>query len=506
MYVLLIFATFLDIPKKLLVIANVLHMDFRDVYFVLAVPPVMLLGMVTHYLACFALRVRQMTKRDTTLFIIATLLVATTAIIALVKGGVGMQALKPLANTSAYYGLIFVLPLALPGVVDVQKFFRFALIIMIPAALHALWHFWFGLFDFEHKYMESGFSINLKYLLWGEGIFGPFSAQGPLATSMAICAAICLSPFFLPRTGAEGIPDISHRHHASALCVVCHHGSPLAQARTRCLSFRASCLDLVVLRSGLLTIATYGIVTTTLVVLVVSGEDIAYELAGWQNWLYDLFGTSGAKADLLRVRTFHVRLMDFHMLADGNNWTPFGAEIAQGEGGFRAHALLVRFVMQYGYVPVGTVVAHSGAERVFPASAADQDVQGQVFRCLPPEADGFTCLFHSWGIHSRGPLAGGLPQSLLFRSFPGSDGRGPHPRAAKPGGNRHHRRTGSGGASCPGGRPSGQPVGARVPIGSERSADSSLSVQFLSNVLDPLDSHTSVFREREHAAVFRGPP
>ncbi|MEE2624045.1 MAG: hypothetical protein VYA46_07445, partial [Verrucomicrobiota bacterium] len=114
---------------------------------------------------------------------------------------------------------------------------------------------------------------------------------------------------------------------------------------------------LVVLRSGLLTIATYGIVTTTLVVLVVSGEDIAYELAGWQNWLYDLFGTSGAKADLLRVRTFHVRLMDFHMLADGNNWTPFGAEIAQGEGGFRAHALLVRFVMQYGYVPVGTIVA-----------------------------------------------------------------------------------------------------------------------------------------------------
>ena len=51
---------------------------------------------------------------------------------------------------------------------------------MVPAALHALWHFFFGLFEFEHKYMESGFSINLKYLLWGEGIFGPFSAQGPL--------------------------------------------------------------------------------------------------------------------------------------------------------------------------------------------------------------------------------------------------------------------------------------------------------------------------------------
>ena len=356
MYVLLIFATFLDIPKKFLVTANVLHMDFRDVYFILAVPPVMLLGMVTHYLACFALRVRQMTRRNTILFVIATLLVTTTAMIALVKGGFGMQALKPLANTSAYYGLIFVLPLALPGVVDVQKFFRFALIIMIPAALHALWHFWFGLFDFEHQYMESGFSINLKYLLWGEGIFGPFSAQGPLSTSMAICASICLSPLFF-----RGQVPREYRIFPTVimllLFVLFATTAILSLKRGPLLIIPGVMFGLVVLRSGLLTIATYGVATTIIVVLVVSGEDIAYELAAWQNWLYDLFGTSGAKEDLLRVRTFHVRLMDFNMLADGNNWTPFGAEIAQGEGGYRAHALLVRLIMQNGYVPVGTIFA-----------------------------------------------------------------------------------------------------------------------------------------------------
>ena len=43
-YMLAVFAVFLDVPKKLLVTANVLHMDFRDVYFILAIPPVMLLG------------------------------------------------------------------------------------------------------------------------------------------------------------------------------------------------------------------------------------------------------------------------------------------------------------------------------------------------------------------------------------------------------------------------------------------------------------------------------
>ncbi len=354
MYVLVIFATFLDVPKKLLVIANVLHMDFRDVYFILAVPPVMLFGMVVHYLACFALRVRPMTKRDTTLFVIAGGLVAITAATALIRSGIGMQALKPLANTSAYYGLIFVLPLALPGVVDVQKFFRFVLIMMVPAAFHALWHFFFGLFEFEHQYMESGFSINLKYLLWGEGIFGPFSAQGPLATSMAICAVICLSPL-LYRGKVPREYRIFPTFAMLLLFALFAATAVLSLKRGPLLVIPGVMFGLVVLRSGLLTMAAYGIVTTVLVLLVVIGEDISYNLATWQSALYDFFGSSGAKADLLRVNTFHVRLMDFHMLSDLSNWTPFGAEIA--DHGYRAHALPVHFILEYGYVPIGIALA-----------------------------------------------------------------------------------------------------------------------------------------------------
>ena len=101
-YVLAVLAAYLDIPKKMLVIAGVLHMDFRDVYFILAVPPVMLLGMVLHYLASFALRVRLLTRRETLLFCVATFLVAATADIAVAKTGDGMQLLTPLATTSAY--------------------------------------------------------------------------------------------------------------------------------------------------------------------------------------------------------------------------------------------------------------------------------------------------------------------------------------------------------------------------------------------------------------------
>ena len=355
-YMLAVFAVFLDVPKKLLVTANVLHMDFRDVYFILAIPPVMLLGIFIHYLAGFALRVRPMTRRDTTLLGIAALLVGVTAATALARSGIGMQALKPLANSSAYYGLIFVLPLALPGVVDVQKFFRFVLILMVPAAFHAVGHFFFGLFDFEHDYMHSGFSINLKYLLWGEGIFGPFSAQGPLSTSMAICAAICLSPLLF-----RGKVPREYRIFPIVVMVLLF----LLFATTAVLSLKRGPLliipgvmfGLVVLRSRILTLATYGLAATALTLLVVIGDDISDKLPGWQSALYDLFGNAGAKADLLRVRTFHVRLMEFHMMSEARNWAPFGAEIAQGEEGYRAHVLPVRLILQYGYVPIGAAFA-----------------------------------------------------------------------------------------------------------------------------------------------------
>ena len=51
MYVLVVMAIYLDVPKKFLVVGDV--MDFRDVYFILALPPVMLAGIVLQYVALY---------------------------------------------------------------------------------------------------------------------------------------------------------------------------------------------------------------------------------------------------------------------------------------------------------------------------------------------------------------------------------------------------------------------------------------------------------------------
>ena len=240
---------------------------------------------------------------------------------------------------------------------------------MIPAAFHALWHFFFGLFEFEYAYMDTNFSINMKYVLTGEGIFGPFSAQGPLATSMSICAAICLTPVFLwisrllsRRTGSSRarIPK-EYRILPTFVCLLLFllfaTAAVLSLKRGPLLIIPAVVFGLVVLRSGLLTIATYGVGITALVLLVMMGEDLAYQLEAWQSKIYSIVGSKGTSADLFRVRTFHIRFVDFSLLADGRNWAPFGAEIAEGEDGYRAHALIVRFILKYGYVPIGIAAA-----------------------------------------------------------------------------------------------------------------------------------------------------
>ncbi|MEO1835443.1 MAG: hypothetical protein ABGZ49_08110, partial [Akkermansiaceae bacterium] len=64
-YVLVLLAAYLDLFKKGLVVGGM--MDFRDVIFVLAIPPIILGGMAIHYIASFCLRIRPMTKRDSVL-------------------------------------------------------------------------------------------------------------------------------------------------------------------------------------------------------------------------------------------------------------------------------------------------------------------------------------------------------------------------------------------------------------------------------------------------------
>ena len=97
-YVLVLLAAYLDLFKKGLVVGGM--MDFRDVFFVLAIPPIMLGGMVIHYIASFCLRIRPMTKRDSVLLSIATGLVLATSLLPLAKLAPKLPALQPLTNTA----------------------------------------------------------------------------------------------------------------------------------------------------------------------------------------------------------------------------------------------------------------------------------------------------------------------------------------------------------------------------------------------------------------------
>ena len=349
MYVLVVMAIYLDVPKKFLVVGDV--MDFRDVYFILALPPVMLAGIVLQYVASFSLRIRVFSRRAAVLFSAAVALVAATALFSIMKYGANPVVLKALANTSAYYGMIFVVPLVLPRLVDIQKYQRFIVVMMVPAAVHAILHFFYGLADFETDYMRSGFSQNYSYVLWGEGIFGPFSAQGPLSASMAMCAALCLTPFLFRSRMSKGL-RLMHPAVSIVLFVLFATTAVLSLKRGPLLLIPGAFVGFFILRSRILTLGAYGGAGALVFILIFLGEELAGKLEAWQTAIYELFGAGGTKFHVFQIRTFYSRLNDFSLLADLSNWAPFGAEIAQGDGGYRAHSYVSRFVLEYGYVPV----------------------------------------------------------------------------------------------------------------------------------------------------------
>lgn len=353
LYIMVIMAGYLDVLKKMMVAGG--NMYFSDVFFVLGMPATILLGICINVFVGWLSGNYLFTRKDIVLFTISFVLVIFTAVISLFQSGLNIAALKDLANTSAYCGLIFTLPVLLKTPEDIRRFLRFSVLIMIPAAIHAYWHYFMGPFEFEDEYMLSGFSSSLVYWLEGEGIFGPFAAQGPLATVMTLCASLAMVAF-LHDKGVDKHSRIFSKKIAMILIMFFLMAGVISLKRGPLLIFPLLIFGVIILRSRLLTIITYITAVTLLILITVYSVTLADNLVGWQTSINALVGDDLADTGIFRVRTFHTRFLDFAFLLESQNWQPFGVDWADGEGAYYIHSLPVKMLMKYGYIPVTTVI------------------------------------------------------------------------------------------------------------------------------------------------------
>lgn len=352
MYLLILCGGYIDFFKKLMGIEESLF--FTDVFFILGVPPVLLLGMCCGVGAAVAQGKVSLDRRLLTLLALSVTVVGVTSVAALIRTGANLGTLKELANSAAYFGLIFALPALFPRTEDVFRLLRFFVYAMIPAAFHGLYHSQFGLLDFEETYMLSGLSMNTDYIFSGEGIFGPFASQGALSGTLTIAATVCAFAFLAPKELLRRV-KFPPRWAATMLMILFLAAAILSLKRFPVAVFPFTIIGYFLIRSKFGTVLAYAGLMFSAITLVAMSEHIAARLPVWQQTVDQVVKRDSydPSAKMFRIRTLNTRMEDFAILKNPENWQPFGAYwFKNADDAMEVHSLVVKTLLRYGWVPL----------------------------------------------------------------------------------------------------------------------------------------------------------
>lgn len=352
MFLLILCGGYIDFFKKLMAVDYNLY--FVDVFYVLGVPPVLLLGICCGIFVGVAQGKVEMNRRFLELLALSLIVVTLFSVASIIKTGANMATLKSLSNTAAYYGLIFALPILFPTLPDCLKLMRFFIFAMIPAALHGLAHFFFGLMPFEEDYLLSGLSMNVDYLLAGEGIYGPFASQGALAGSMTIAASLCAIPFLIPKQMMKGV-KFPKRWICFLLILLFMSAALFSLKRFPMVVLPFSVIGFFLIRSRFGTAFAYVGAISTALTLIALSDTIAKRLPDWQTRIDEVVDRrDSTKKHLFRLQTLNTRLEDFSYMKDADNWEPFGVAWFKeyDSGDYGVHSLVVKIFLRFGWVPI----------------------------------------------------------------------------------------------------------------------------------------------------------
>lgn len=194
-YVFIVACGYNDLLKRMLVVGG--RLQWTDVPYVLGITPVLFGGIVIGLVARTMTGSVQAHKKSFLMFLIATGLMITSAVLsAAEKGGGGASTLKALADEGVYAYLLFVLPLLFTTPDEVFRLFRYLLVVFLPVGIYGIYQYVFGFSDIEIAYLKSGFSIE-RWQLFAEVGRRAFSTLNSSTAYSVVCAALSLLSLYL---------------------------------------------------------------------------------------------------------------------------------------------------------------------------------------------------------------------------------------------------------------------------------------------------------------------
>jgi len=350
-YTLIAVSGYLDFVKRCLIMFG--DFNFTDISYVLAIAPLMVLGLFLSLFAGYAFHRVRFSWLDVAAIIVAFLSVGLGFLIAVKDGGANLEAVKETVNGVCY---AFMLPVitntfSKPG--ELTKLFRFATIVYIPVAVYGIWQQIFGINDFEMAYLQSGYTVTDALL--NDVRVRPFSTLNS-PTSLAGMTAMMAILALVPLWAKEG------REQTAMLKVRCLSLFVLFVAACICSLSRAGNVVWIIGLAALYFFETrlrtkfFYMSTIGAFLLLVLFSPLIYDHLGEIDLAR--FADSDFTSQVLRMSTYSERLKGYINLTHSTfMWSPFGLSSTDLNNELvYNHDMFSNLLIHIGFIPLGILI------------------------------------------------------------------------------------------------------------------------------------------------------
>lgn len=349
-----------DLLKRFMVVTG--RVSFMDLYYVLGIPPVMVVAMTLSVLVGSFSGRFVLKRMHWTMLAISGVIMAAVAAVAAAKTGGALKSIGPaVANDGLYVVLIFLVPALFQTTDEVLRLLKLLLWFYLPVACYGIFQQIYGYQEFELIYLRSGLSIEIKQLVANElRAFSTLNSPTALAT---VCAALCtvsLVLAFLPRN-ADGRRALGWVP-ALLMAAIYTGGMIASTGRAAVVVILFGLMGWLCFRSLKLTVAAYILGIAGFVTLVLSAEQLLAKMNVYQDQMSTIAGEGQFARQMTRVGTYSDRLKGFSNLAQNPEvWNLFGHdEVADDDHALASHDLLTNTLVNHGSLLVmlaGTFLA-----------------------------------------------------------------------------------------------------------------------------------------------------
>ncbi|TDU73400.1 hypothetical protein EI77_01870 [Prosthecobacter fusiformis] len=337
-----------DLLKRLMIMGG--RVSHEDLKYVLGITPAMFGGVVVALAVGGLLGTRRLMFRDLVAILAGCVLMVATGALAYLKEHSGLNGvLQAMANNGLYALLLFVLPLLYRSVEDLQRLWRFLVIIFLPVAIYGVIQQVQGFAEFEVDYLKTGLSIEVKQLVAGE--VRAFSTLNSPSALSVVCATLAVVSLFLgfAHRGKDSRPVL--RPSVALICFGIHFaGLIAATSRTPILIVPIALMGGWCFFSNVRTRVFYVLAVGSFLALVVASPWLVQRMDFLNEFIGGLAPRDSFIGRMIIVGTYWDRLEGFAtVLMNPDAYTLLGWGIDEhGEGRFHFHDPLSEILVRFG--------------------------------------------------------------------------------------------------------------------------------------------------------------